>query len=220
MTAAESAERLSALERAKVLGIDCKIEWLATLDGRTCHSHRMVDGEQVEVGEKFSNGCRYPGDPDAPYAETANCRCTVVAGFEDTDNSWKDEASKRLVGQSYGDWKGEHKPATEADSKTGGLAKLKKAAKGIWNTVKRVAKAQAEANAVYGRSAFQYSPKPRKQINLPAAEYAHVMDEIGTWYDHRFSGKAKFRMAIDDYVYNVEVVGDHMFRIVGKRKIR
>lgn len=61
VTAAESAGRLSALERAKALGIDCKIEWLATLDGRTRHSHRMVDGEQVEVGEKFSNGCRYPG---------------------------------------------------------------------------------------------------------------------------------------------------------------
>lgn len=105
VTAAESAGRLSALERAKALGIDCKIEWLATLDGRTRHSHRMVDGEQVEVGEKFSNGCRYPGDPDAPYAETANCRCTVVAGFEDTNNAWKDEASKRLMGQSYDDWK-------------------------------------------------------------------------------------------------------------------
>lgn len=47
VTAAESAGRLSALERAKALGIDCQIEWLATLDGRTRHSHRVVDGERV-----------------------------------------------------------------------------------------------------------------------------------------------------------------------------
>ena len=83
VTAAQNAGRLDALRAAVEMGIPSKKQWIATLDGRTRHSHQLLDGEIREVGEKFSNGCIQPGDPHGPPHETYNCRCTLV-----TDLPW------------------------------------------------------------------------------------------------------------------------------------
>ena len=104
-TAAENAGRVDSYKRAQSLGIELKQEWLATLDGRTRSSHRQLDGEKVEVGEKFSNGCRYPGDPEAPYAETCNCRCTLIAAVEGIDYSDGKRWSRLPEGMTYEEWK-------------------------------------------------------------------------------------------------------------------
>lgn len=74
-------------------------EWLATLDGRTRHSHAVLDGEQVAQDKKFSNGCRYPGDPQGPAWEIYNCRCTLVAAIDGIDTS----SAKRRARTSMGD---------------------------------------------------------------------------------------------------------------------
>lgn len=105
VTAAENAGRVDSYRRAQSLGIELKQEWLATLDGRTRSSHRKLDGEKVEVGEKFSNGCRYPGDPEAPYAETCNCRCTLIAAVEGIDYSDGKRWSRLPEGMTYEEWK-------------------------------------------------------------------------------------------------------------------
>ena len=104
-TAAENAGRIASYERAKGMGIGLKQEWMATLDGRTRHSHRQLDGERVEVGEKFSNGCRYPGDPQAQYAEICNCRCTLVAAVDGIDQSAAERFSRLPKGMTYEEWK-------------------------------------------------------------------------------------------------------------------
>lgn len=109
-TAAENAGRVSSYGRAKAMGIDLKQEWVATLDNRTRHSHRQLDGEQVEVGAKFSNGCRFPGDPAAPHSETMNCRCTLVAAVAGFDTSDAKRWSRLPKGTSYERWKGEKAP--------------------------------------------------------------------------------------------------------------
>ena len=75
------------------------------MDGRTRSSHRQLDGEKVEVGEKFSNGCRYPGDPEAPYAETCNCRCTLIAAVDGVDYSDGKRWSRLPEGMTYEEWK-------------------------------------------------------------------------------------------------------------------
>lgn len=61
---------------AKEKGADVLKQWDAALDGRTRDSHRRVDGEIRELDEKFSNGLRFPGDPQGSAAEVVNCRCT------------------------------------------------------------------------------------------------------------------------------------------------
>lgn len=105
-TGAENAGRVDSYKRAEGMGIRMEQEWLATLDGRTRHSHRMVDGERVKVGAKFSNGCRFPGDPDGPSWEVYNCRCTLVPAVSGVEQSNAPRNSK-LGGMTYEEWKQE-----------------------------------------------------------------------------------------------------------------
>lgn len=105
VTAAENVGRVDSYRRAQSLGIEVEQEWLATMDGRTRHTHRQLDGERVKVGGKFENGCRYPGDPEAPYAETCNCRCTLIAAVEGVDYSDGKRWSRLPEGMTYEEWK-------------------------------------------------------------------------------------------------------------------
>lgn len=105
VTGAENAGRVSSYERARDMGISLKQEWVAALDNRTRHSHRQLDGEKVEVGGTFSNGCRFPGDPQGRYAEICNCRCTLVAAVEGFETDDAKRASKLPKGMTYEEWK-------------------------------------------------------------------------------------------------------------------
>ena len=64
--------------RAKRKGANIVKQWDSTLDGRTRDSHRVLDGEIVEVYEKFSNGLLYPGDSNGIASEVVNCRCALL----------------------------------------------------------------------------------------------------------------------------------------------
>ena len=79
VTGAQNAGRMDSYAAAERMGLTLKKRWMATLDGRTRHSHARLDGETVLPGEAFSNGCRFPGDPQGPAHEVYNCRCTLVA---------------------------------------------------------------------------------------------------------------------------------------------
>jgi len=63
---------------AKDKGADVVKQWDSTLDANTRPSHQMVDGEIKELDEKFSNGLRFPGDPQGKAAEVINCRCVLL----------------------------------------------------------------------------------------------------------------------------------------------
>lgn len=81
-TSAENAGKKYAYERASVLGLHVRNMWLATHDGRTRESHSFLDGQIRELDEEFSNGLMYPGDPDGEPEEVYNCRCSLVAFTE------------------------------------------------------------------------------------------------------------------------------------------
>lgn len=110
-TGAENAGRTDSYKRAAEMGIELEQEWLATLDGRTRDSHRALDGERIPLAKdkwhpaKFSNGCRYPGDPEGPAWEVYNCRCTLVVAIKGIDQSDAPRNSK-LGGMSYEEWYG------------------------------------------------------------------------------------------------------------------
>ena len=72
-----SAAYNAALE-AKEKGADIVLQWDAALDKRTRDSHRRVDGEIVELGERFSNGLLFPCDPAGAAGEVINCRCAAL----------------------------------------------------------------------------------------------------------------------------------------------
>ena len=110
-TGAQNAGRVESYKRAQGLGIKLQQEWLATLDSRTRDSHRLADGQRVDVGEKFSVGSDkldFPGDPHGSFAEVCNCRCTLVAAVEGVDQSAAERWSKLPEGQTYEQWQTEH----------------------------------------------------------------------------------------------------------------
>ena len=99
VTGAQNAGRMDSYVAAEKMGIKVRKEWLATLDGRTRHSHAMLDGEQVDNEKKFSNGCMFPGDPNGPAAEVYNCFVgeTKVASDSDVVRSYKHKYNGEII---------------------------------------------------------------------------------------------------------------------------
>lgn len=79
VTGAENKGRQDSYARAEADGIILQKEWISTNDGRTRHSHVMLDGAIVDQDKKFDNGLMFPGDPDGRPEEVYNCRCSVAA---------------------------------------------------------------------------------------------------------------------------------------------
>lgn len=112
ITGAENAGRNDGYGWAQDHGIELEKEWIATLDDRTRHSHRLLHGERVPVDDAFSNGCRFPGDPAGDPAEVYNCRCTIKAqikGFETETVT----SSPKMGELSFEEWQGEKRAQAE-----------------------------------------------------------------------------------------------------------
>lgn len=108
MTSAQNAGRIDAFKRAESMGIELKKVWLATLDGRTRHSHRQLDGEEQDVNDRFSNGCLYPADPRGAAKEVYNCRCTLINKVVGIEYDVKTmERNSKLGSMSYNEWQNE-----------------------------------------------------------------------------------------------------------------
>ena len=114
VTGAQNAGRMDSYVAAEKMGIKVRKEWLATIDGRTRHSHAMLDGKVVDKDKKFENGCMFPGDPNGPPWEVYNCRCTLIAAVDgvDTSNSQRsvrnpETGKNELVSDmTYSEWSG------------------------------------------------------------------------------------------------------------------
>lgn len=90
VTQAENGGRLDSYHELEDMGTVLKKRWIATADERTRESHLLLDGEEVNIDEPFSNKLMYPGDPDGDPGEVYNCRCsmeTVILGFMDADGN-------------------------------------------------------------------------------------------------------------------------------------
>ena len=90
VTGAENSGRLDSYKQLEDDGVVLNKVWMSTPDGRTRDEHVDMDGEEVGIHDKFSNGCEYPGDPAGDPATVYNCRCTMVThiiGFKKADGS-------------------------------------------------------------------------------------------------------------------------------------
>jgi hypothetical protein len=121
-TATQNAGRVDGFKRANDMGIDVVQEWVATIDGRTRHEHRILDGQRRKVGEPFEvegEKIMYPADPTAPYRLIMNCRCTLIGqikGFERNTRAYRED--KDLDGMTYDEWKYSKKKAVEHPTKS------------------------------------------------------------------------------------------------------
>lgn len=124
ITGVENAGRIDAFERANDLGIPTRKQWMATLDDRTRHWHRELDGQIVDVDEPFTVALKdgtedkimYPGDVEADSSNIYNCRCTLVPAIEGfemdlTDTSLRNDDN--LSHQSYEEWEADHHSASK-----------------------------------------------------------------------------------------------------------
>nr|DAQ57831.1 MAG TPA: minor capsid protein [Caudoviricetes sp.] len=125
-TAAECAGRIDTYKYAQSIGIEMQQEWVATLDDRTRHEHRILDGQRVDIGEAFEvdgASIRYPGDPQAPGYLIYNCRCTVIGAIKGLEDDDSDDHRKHMIGTTYEEWKaGKEQESVEKSGKSGIIA--------------------------------------------------------------------------------------------------
>lgn len=76
---ATSIGQWSRLEGAGQAGVRSKT-WNVN---STSSRHADLDGQTVALGETFSNGAQWPGDPSLGVDETAGCLCSLTFGVED-----------------------------------------------------------------------------------------------------------------------------------------
>lgn len=74
-----------AVERGNVNAAAIERTWNTAHDGRVRESHREMNGQTRAMGVAFESGSgaqlAYPGDPRAPIAEVAQCRCALSTRY-------------------------------------------------------------------------------------------------------------------------------------------
>jgi len=119
-TSAQNGGRIDSYKRAEGMGIKMLQVWMATLDGRTRHEHRQLDGQKRKVGEAFEvegEKIFFPGDPAAEPYLTYNCRCTLVGEVEGVDYNLSDKSQRdnKLGDMTYKEWKEEKRKQDNAE---------------------------------------------------------------------------------------------------------
>lgn len=119
-TSAQNGGRIDSYKRAEGMGIKILQQWLATLDSRTRHEHRQLDGQKRKVGEPFEvegEKIFFPGDPAAEPYLTYNCRCTLIGEVEGVDYNLSDVSQRdsKLGDMTYEEWKEEKRKQDNAE---------------------------------------------------------------------------------------------------------
>lgn len=119
-TSAQNGGRIDSYKRAEGMGIKMLQVWMATLDSRTRHEHRQLDGQKRKVGEAFEvegEKIFFPGDPAAEPYLTYNCRCTLIGEVEGVDYNLSDVSQRdnKLGDMTYEEWKEEKRKQDNAE---------------------------------------------------------------------------------------------------------
>ena len=75
---ASSLGQAAAMEDAATVIPGMQKMWITAGDDRVRDSHVMLDGDKVDIDEKFDNGLKFPRDAAGGPEEVINCRCTVL----------------------------------------------------------------------------------------------------------------------------------------------
>jgi len=110
--------RQQSQQHAKELGVNTKKKWISTLDGKTRHNHRELDGQVREVDEYFEINGRRALQPHlfGVASEDCNCRCTSISIIEGYEPSLRrDNESHEVIDyKSYNDWLGSKATSPES----------------------------------------------------------------------------------------------------------
>lgn len=115
---AQEAGTADSYDAALEQGVNGKVVWIATLDGKTRDTHQEMDGVERDEDGYFHGSigkAEYPGDPNLPAAERCNCRCTTrfeIEGFAPEIRRSREDGL--IPQQTYKEWKEDH-PAFETE---------------------------------------------------------------------------------------------------------
>lgn len=196
VTGAQNAGRMDSYTAAEKMGIKLKKRWLATLDARTRHSHAMLDGEQVAQDKKFSNGCRFPGDPQGPPWEIYNCRCTLIPAVEGVDASTAQRRARNAdTGQtevisdmSYAEWAG-WKKSVSTDVLTIAIEKIRSA--DSVSVVSNIMQERTKKTVNLSGMDLNLAKENMEQILRLGDEYGYHFSEIVTTSGRAALGEVK-----------------------------
>lgn len=196
VTGAQNAGRMDSYAAAEKMGIKFKKRWLATLDARTRHSHAMLDGEQVAQDKKFSNGCRFPGDPQGPPWEIYNCRCTLIPAVEGVDASTAQRRARNAdTGQtevisdmSYAEWAG-WKKSVSTDVLTIAIEKIRSA--DSVSVVSNIMQERTKKTVNLSGMDLNLAKENMEQILRLGDEYGYHFSEIVTTSGRAALGEVK-----------------------------
>lgn len=110
---AQEAGTAAGYKAALDMGIDGKVIWLASLDGRTRPDHAAMDGKARDDDGKFRGAigeAQYPGWEGLPASERINCRCTMrfeVEGFPPLVRRSREDGI--IPYQTYTDWRADRR---------------------------------------------------------------------------------------------------------------
>lgn len=103
-----SVTQQQSSEHAKGLGIDMQKRWLSTLDGKTRHDHRELDGQTVDIEDDFTVNGHKAKQPRmfGVAKEDIRCRCTSINIVDDiAPELRKDNETKKLTDyKNYDEW--------------------------------------------------------------------------------------------------------------------
>ena len=119
-TGAQNAGRMDAYQRAAKKGVHLVQEWVAVLDMRTRHDHRLLHGVRIPIDEEWETEqgkIRFPGDPTGPPSEIYNCRCTTVSWVQGFEGETIRE-SPGMEGLTFEEWVEDNAPKRKEPTET------------------------------------------------------------------------------------------------------
>lgn len=196
VTGAQNAGRMDSYFAAEKMGIKCRKEWMATLDGRTRHSHAMLDGEVVDNDKKFSNGCRFPGDPQGRPEEIYNCRCTLVSVIEGIDTADGQRRARNpetgkselIENMTYAEWAG-WKQKTNSDRLSIAVEKIRNAEN--VSDISRIVQDETKRLVNLSGMDLDLAKENMEQILRLGDEYGYHFSEIVTTSGRAALGEVK-----------------------------
>lgn len=190
-TSAENGGRQARYEEIARSGVDVSKQWMATGDERTRESHMAVNGESAPIDGYFSNGLKYPADPNGAASEVYNCRCTMRLIVEGVNSKSAAGYHQRSV-EAFTDWLAQRGRQTKHQPKV----------------------------KIPTQFFAKRTPDNYKGVWLSKREYAKVMSEIASHLTEEQSNSEVFIKRIGNYIYTIRNNGFGEYIVIKKERAK
>lgn len=213
-TSAQNGGRIDSYKRAEGMGIKILQQWMATLDSRTRHEHRQLDGQKRKVGEPFEvegEKIFFPGDPAAEPYLSYNCRCTLIGEVEGVDYNLSDVSQRdnKLGDMTYEEWKEEKRKQDNAEPpapKPERLSRNQNQRQKISLLVSALFVLSDNVSSVMGDNASEYTEtieKADKRVRTLYENYSQNLEHL----TYKRNG-GSYTKAFNELIFDYDTKGD------------